>query len=176
MPQPREIYTPPTGPPQSGRPDPAIFARMGEANIFKMMEDFYGELSRSKVANLFARHPQRLRQQAHKSAAFFVFVLGGPPLYHQLHGNPMMRGRHLPFVIDETARREWLACFHRTLENADTKFNFPMEHMPGFLRFLDDFSAWMVNTKSPDAPEPAEKSRSILGWVGKTWPPKNGRG
>jgi len=58
-----------------------------------------------------------------------------------------MRARHLPFPIDDQARRVWLACFMKTLDGAPEKYAFPSEHLPGFIQFLDAFSAWMVNRK-----------------------------
>jgi hemoglobin len=56
-----------------------------------------------------------------------------------------MRARHLPFVIDEPARQIWLQCFDKTLEGADVKYQFPLQHMQSFKDFLKSFSAWMVN-------------------------------
>ncbi|MEZ4617319.1 MAG: hypothetical protein R2867_17665 [Caldilineaceae bacterium] len=85
-----------------------------------------------------------------KSAAFFVGLLGGPPLYHERYGNPMMRARHMPFVIDEAARQEWLACFDRVLAAAPERYKFPSEHIAGFRAFLEGFSGWMVNTAPDD--------------------------
>jgi hemoglobin len=116
---------------------------MGEENIFKMMEDFYQELEKSSLRPLF---PADMVAASQKSAAFFVGLLGGPPLYHQRYGSPMMRARHLAFPIDEAARQEWLACFERVLAQAVQKYNFPAEHLEGFRTFLRDFSGWMVNT------------------------------
>jgi len=137
----RVIYTPPGGPPQQG-PSREIHGLMGEANIFKMMSDFYEELGRSEVRHLF---PADLEAASRKSAAFFVGLLGGPPIYIQMYGSPRMRARHLPFEIDERARQVWLGCFERTLEGAETKYGFPAQHLDGFRKFLVDFSAWMVN-------------------------------
>jgi hemoglobin len=138
----RPIYTPPTGPPQGPGPNPAIYRVMGEANIFKMMSDFYKELEKSEIRPLF---PADMEEASRKSALFFITVLGGPPLYFQTYGPPRMRARHLPFEIDEPARQVWLACFDRVLEGADMKYQFPMEHMQSFKDFLRSFSAWMVN-------------------------------
>jgi hemoglobin len=138
----RIIYIPPGGPPQGPGPNSAIYKAMGEANIFKMMADFYKELEKSEVRPLF---PADMEEASKKSAAFFVTVLGGPPLYAQKYGPPRMRARHIPFEIDERARQVWLACFDRVLENADVKYQFPLEHMEGFRDFLKSFSAWMVN-------------------------------
>jgi hemoglobin len=160
MTQQREIYVPPGGPPRVAAPDPEIYACMGEAMIFAMLEDFYRELEQSKLRTMF---PRDMVAAAHKSAAFFVGLLGGPPLYHQRYGNPMMRARHLPFVIDEAARQEWLACFDRVLAHAPEKYNFPAEHLPGFRAFLVGFSSWMVNTAPPDTTPQGEADLSLFG-------------
>ena len=138
----RVIYTPPSGPPQGPGPDSRIYKLMGEEKIFRMMSDFYKELEKSEVRHLF---PADMEEASRKSAAFFVTVLGGPPLYFEKYGPPRMRARHLPFEIDDHARQVWLGCFERTLEGADVKYQFPMEHMESFKGFLKSFSGWMVN-------------------------------
>ena len=138
----RTIYTPPTGPPQGPGPNPEIYRIMGDANIFKLMSDFYKELEKSEIRRLF---PADMEAASRKSALFFITLLGGPPLYFQKYGPPRMRARHLPFEIDEPARQVWLACFDRVLEGADVKYQFPMQHMQSFKDFLKSFSAWMVN-------------------------------
>jgi hemoglobin len=138
----QEIYVPPGGPPQVTPPSREIYGVMGEANIFNMMEDFYRELEQSPLRPMF---PQDMVAASQKSAAFFVGLLGGPPLYHQRYGPPMMRARHIPFSIDEPARQQWLACFDRVLANAVEKYNFPQQHLEGFRTFLAGFSGWMVN-------------------------------
>ena len=144
MPPERQFYVPPVGPPQGINPSPQIYASMGEDLIYQMLEDFYGELEKSSIHHLF---PGDMKEASKRSAAFFVFILGGPPLYQQQIGPPRMRQRHMPFAIDENARQVWLDCFKHTLKDADKKYRFPMEHMESFWNFLDRFSAWMVNTK-----------------------------
>jgi hemoglobin len=115
---------------------------MGEDNIYRMMSDFYQELGKSEVRHLF---PQDLEAASRKSAAFFIGLLGGPPIYVEKYGSPRMRARHLPFEIDQRAREVWLGCFERILEGADIKYNFPPQHLQGFKDFLVGFSSWMVN-------------------------------
>ncbi len=141
-----DVYVPPTGPNSAPAPSREIYAHMGEANIFLMLADFYAELEASPLRAMF---PADMRAASEKSAAFFVGLLGGPLLYHQRHGPPMMRARHLSFPIDEPARQIWLACFDRVLENATDRYNFPAEHLEGFRAFLVGFSAWMVNRRGP---------------------------
>ena len=141
----RPVYVPSIDPSKIPPPSREIYERMGEANVFRMMEDFYGELERSSLRPLF---PEDMAAASRRSAAFFVGLLGGPPLYHQRHGNPMMRARHLPFPITPRAREEWLGCFERVLERAPERYRFPAEHLPGFRAFLQAFSMWMVNTEA----------------------------
>ncbi|MGE4574795.1 MULTISPECIES: globin domain-containing protein [Parachlamydia] len=137
-------YIPPEGPPQDIRLNPEIYTKMGQECIFKMLEDFYAELEKSSIRPLF---PENMQEASKKSAAFFVFLLGGPPLYQQMYGAPMMRKRHLPFAIDEQARQVWLNCFKKILINAEDKYHFPPEHLFSFVHFLEKFSGWMVNKK-----------------------------
>lgn len=135
-------FVPPINPQQIVSPSRQIYAAMGEENIRRMIEDLYGELEKSFIRELF---PRDMKMSAEKSAAFFIGLLGGPPLYHQRYGNPMMRARHLPFPINRAARDEWLACFERVLERAPEHYQFPAEHLEGFRDFLRGFSLWMMN-------------------------------
>jgi len=140
----RPVYVPPINPGGIAPPSREIYGLMGEDNIVRMIEAFYRELEGSSLRPLF---PPDMMAAAQKSAAFFVGLLGGPPLYHQRYGNPMMRARHLPFRITPRARAEWLACFDRVLATATDRYRFPAQHLPGFRTFLRDFSHWMVNTQ-----------------------------
>jgi len=144
----RPIYVPPAGPPNV-RP-PQVFDAMGEANIFAMLADFYRELEASSIRPMFPRNMQRASE---KSAAFYVSILGGPPLYHQRYGNPAMRARHMPFIIDEAGTKVWLECFNRVLDNATERYNFPAESLPQFREFLEGFAGWMVNAASENTDE-----------------------
>jgi hemoglobin len=107
-----------------------------------MLADFYRELESSSIRHLFPRNMQRASE---KSAAFFVGILGGPPLYHERYGNPAMRARHMPFVIDESRKQVWVDCFMRVLDHATERYNFPEEALPQFREFLIGFAGWMVN-------------------------------
>ena len=123
-------------------PSHDLYGIMGEENIFAMLSDFYRELETSSIRFMFV---DDMQAASRRSAAFFVSVMGGPPLYQELYGAPMMRRRHLPFPIDEAARQEWLSCFYRVLENAEEKYNFLAEYQLDFRKFLDGFSAHMIN-------------------------------
>lgn len=139
----RVIYVPPGGPGNVQPPSSEVYAVMGADAIFAMLADFYAELEQSSIRAMF---PRDMLRASKKSAAFFVGILGGPPLYQQMYGNPAMRARHMPFIIDEAARSEWMRCFDTVLDSATERYGFPAEHLHGFRAFLDGFSRWMVNT------------------------------
>lgn len=143
----KPVYTPPGGPGQAERPSPEIYAALGENGVFRLLEDFYVELGQSEARHLFPSTEAGLKKASERSAAFFVQLLGGPPLFIERYGPPRMRMRHFPFEIDAAARDEWLDCFRRVLEGAEERYGFPAEHLPGFVAFLEGFSAWMVNVE-----------------------------
>ncbi|WP_455382169.1 globin domain-containing protein [Salinispira pacifica] len=136
------IYIPPGGPPQTQIPSAVCYQTMGQENIERMIHDFYGELAESSIRGMF---PEDMSESAHKSALFFVGFLGGPPLYQEAYGPPMLRARHLPFPITDRARKVWLACFDRILDRAVEEYSFPEDQLPVFRTFLHQFSRWMVN-------------------------------
>jgi len=143
-----EPFVPPIDPRTIAAPSREIYGLMGEANIYRMLEDFYHELTLASP-QLRGMFPKNMLAASHKSAAFFVGLLGGPPQYQERYGNPMMRARHLPFPITQSLRDEWLACFERVLADAPAKYAFPLQHLTGFRGFLRGFSLWMMNTTEP---------------------------
>jgi len=144
----RPIWTPPGGPPQTDRIPAAVFEAMGEENIVAFTRAFYRRLAESSIAKLFPRGERNLMAAAEKSAALNIFLMGGPHRYQQQFGPPRLRMRHMPFVIDEAGRLEWMRCFRETLSEAPEQFGMPVEHVPAVEAFYDAFSGWMVNAKA----------------------------
>lgn len=139
-----EIYVPPIRPNEVLPPPRILYSIMGEANIRQLLADFYAELEKSEIREMF---PKDMFRASQKNADFFIGLLGGPALYHQKYGNPMMRARHMPFTITESARDVWLACFEKAVEDAVASQRFPPEYVEPFVEFLAGFSMWMVNTE-----------------------------
>jgi hemoglobin len=121
---------------------------MRETGIYSMLAELYQRLGASEIRHLFPKTEPELLEASKRSAAFFVEFLGGPPSYSTQYGAPKMRQRHLPFVIDDDARQIWLACFDAVLADAPDKHGFPRAHLPGFKKWLSEFSKWMVNTRT----------------------------
>ncbi|HCT44009.1 MAG TPA: hypothetical protein DF699_02195, partial [Phycisphaerales bacterium] len=138
----------PEGPPQTDRIPSAVYEAMGVEQITAFFHAFYRRLGQSSIAPMFPKSEKNLMRAADKSAAMFVFLFGGPHMYQQQYGRPMMRARHLPFVIDEPARQEWLRCYRETLDEAPEKYKMPAEHVEKVWKFVVDFSSWMVNAET----------------------------
>ena len=143
------IYTPPGGPPQTDRIPAAVYQAMGEDNITKFTHAFYRRLGASTISEMFPTSEKNLMRAADKSAAMFTFLFGGPHVYQQRYGQPMLRARHIPFIIDEPARQEWLRCYRDTLDEATELYAMPAEHIDAVWKFISDFSTWMVNAHTP---------------------------
>ena len=118
----------------------------GEARLKALVDRFYALMDSEPEYQVIRKlHPPSLAGSNDKLYLFLTGWLGGPPVYVQKYGHPMLRARHLPFAIDQAARREWLRCFEETLEGAEDRYGFPAAHLPNFRGFLREFSAWMVN-------------------------------
>jgi len=63
--------------------------------------------------------PEDLEESARKQRLFLTQFFGGPPLYTQQIGPPMLPHRHAPFEITPSRRDAWLACMHKALTEAE---------------------------------------------------------
>ncbi len=100
------------------RPDlPTMYERLGgEPAVRALVDRFYDLMDTlPEVAVLRAMHPDDLASSRDKLHWFLVGYTGGPPLYHQKIGHPMLRARHMPFAIDDAARDQWMLCMDRAL-------------------------------------------------------------
>jgi len=138
----QDTYTPPSGPPQGNAP--LLFDRIGMENLYELSADQYRRLAKSQVAGMFPSDPKELSAASRRQAEFLCGVLGGPPVYREKHGPPRMRARHLPFAIDESARREWLRCFSEALGDG-ARLGLDREETRRLTAWIEAFSAWMVN-------------------------------
>ncbi|WP_208590184.1 globin domain-containing protein [Gracilibacillus suaedae] len=89
----------------------------GQEKIDELVEAFYARVS--KHPDLIPIFPDDFTEVARKQKQFLTQFFGGPPLYIQEHGHPMMRKRHLRFPITPTRRDAWLSCMEGALEEAN---------------------------------------------------------
>lgn len=85
----------------------------GETTIRQIVEAFYPKvLQHPVIAHLF---PEDIKPVMDKQYLFLTQFFGGPPLYTEQYGHPMMRQRHLPFKITPRSADAWLQCMNEAL-------------------------------------------------------------
>lgn len=61
-------------------------------------------------------HPHNLQSSEEKLFKFLSGWMGGPQLFVQEYGHPMLRKRHLPFTIGDAERDQWMLCMIKALD------------------------------------------------------------
>jgi len=89
----------------------------GEEKVRELVNRFYDIMDESPEAYEIRKlHAPDLGVAREKLFKFLSGWLGGPPLYEQEFGHPMLRRRHLPFPIGERERNQWLICMHQAMD------------------------------------------------------------
>ncbi len=61
-------------------------------------------------------HAEDLQSSEDKLFKFLSGWMGGPQLFIQEYGHPMLRRRHLPFSISASERDQWMQCMNQALQ------------------------------------------------------------
>ena len=92
----------------------------GTANIRHLVETFYDIMdSDPKAAPIRAMHQPDLTSAREKLFMFLTGWTGGPQLYIERYGHPMLRARHMPFPIDASARDQWMYCMIKAMHQLE---------------------------------------------------------
>lgn len=87
---------------------------IGKEALYDMIDYFYTLVEKDERLNhLF---PGDFAETSRKQKQFLTQFLGGPNIYTEEHGHPMLRKRHMDFTITEFERDAWL-------ENMQTAIN-----------------------------------------------------
>ena len=125
-------------------PDPnSPFALLGGAvGVQAIVESFYSIMySDQQYLPIRKLHPKDLTPSKEKLYLFLSGWLGGPALYIERYGHPMLRARHLPYAIGITERDLWLDCMKRAMVQLQT----PPELQTGLLQTFFGTADWMRN-------------------------------
>ena len=89
----------------------------GDAKVRELVERFYDLMELEPAyATLRKVHGSNLESAREKLYMFLSGWLGGPALYTDRYGHPMLRARHLPFAIGDLERDQWMACMRQAME------------------------------------------------------------
>ena len=96
----------------------------GEAGLRRLVDRFYEVMDTDpKAAVIRAMHQPDLSEANQKLFMFLSGWMGGPPLYIEKYGHPMLRARHLPFPIGESERDQWIYCMVRAMHDVGLSEN-----------------------------------------------------
>ena len=89
----------------------------GETGVRALVDRFYDLMDSSpEAATIRKLHAASLKTSREKLTLYLTGWSGGPPVYVERYGHPMLRARHLPFSIGARERDEWLWCMGRALD------------------------------------------------------------
>jgi hemoglobin len=92
-----------------------LYEHMGGADTVRsLVEAFYTRVQLDPLlAPLF---PEDITLVLEKQYLFLIQFFGGPPLYTEQYGHPMMRARHMPVSITNTHAAAWLNCMQHAMK------------------------------------------------------------
>jgi len=105
--------------PQEGEAQVTPYQQLGgETRVRALVDRFYALLENEPRYAIVRRlYPADLTNARNKLYWYLSGWLGGPNLYIERFGHPMLRARHLPFSIGIAERDAWLACMGQALRD-----------------------------------------------------------
>lgn len=92
-----------------------VYKQLGEEKIEELVDRFYDYVDKdSRMRFLF---PEDLTETRLKQKLFQIQFLGGPNLYNERFGHPMLKMRHMPFKVTEEARDAWLDNMSKAMDD-----------------------------------------------------------
>lgn len=89
------------------------YKEIGEEKLHKMIDIFYDYVKNDdRINHLF---PDDFTETAYKQKLFQTQFLGGPNLYNEQYGHPMLRARHMPFKVTQAASEAWLENMNQAI-------------------------------------------------------------
>ena len=122
----------------------------GETGVRKLVDSFYDYMdSMPEASEIRALHAKSLKASRDKLFLFLSGWLGGPDLYIQKYGHPMLRRRHLPFPIGVNERDQWMLCMQKALADMQLPADIEQRLVQAFFQTADH----MRNKPEHDAQE-----------------------
>lgn len=114
----------------------------GEATVLLIVDKFYFYMDTLPEASAVrAVHAESLSAAQDKLFKFLSGWLGGPDLFVQEFGHPMLRRRHLPFKVGQQERDQWMLCMEKAMN--DTSMHPMLKER--LLESLSDLATHMIN-------------------------------
>ncbi|WP_289141686.1 globin [uncultured Brevibacillus sp.] len=86
----------------------------GADTLARLVDNFYDLVA--KHPDLAPLFPEDFTEVKERQYQFLTQFLGGPTLYTDQHGHPMLRARHMRFPIGAAQAEAWLACMKEAMD------------------------------------------------------------
>ena len=115
------------------------YERIGGAEkVRALVERFYQLMDELPEAyGIRKLHARDLQGATEKLYKFLTGWMGGPQLYVEQYGHPMLRARHLPFPISSAERDQWLLCMNQALSEVVEDVALRQELSAAFAKVAD---------------------------------------
>lgn len=114
----------------------------GESTILNLVDRFYFFMDTLPEAEAIRKmHASNLSNARAKLYKFLSGWLGGPDLFVQEYGHPMLRKRHFPFAIGQLERDQWMLCMNKAMREIEMN-NDLRAHL---LQSLEQLATHMIN-------------------------------
>ena len=111
----------------------------GELVIKNIAHSFYKHMSTlSETKSIRKMHPVDISKSEEKLFMFLSGWLGGPPLFQENFGHPMLRARHMPFKIGKSERDQWMLCMAHAAEEVQIQEPMRSEFLNALLKLADN--------------------------------------
>ncbi len=120
------------------------FEEIGAEKLSDLIDSFYSKVAKNpKLKPIF---PDDFTETARKQKQFQTQYLGGPDLYTQEHGHPMLRARHMGFAVTPERAQAWLECMHEAMDEVGLEGKF----REVFYKRLVLTAHHMINAEDPN--------------------------
>ena len=94
----------------------------GADTVRRMVEAFYPKVQADPL--LGPLFPEDIDPVMEKQYMFLTQFFGGPSLFSDAYGHPMMRARHMPFKITPERAQAWLECMSEAMDEVELSGKF----------------------------------------------------
>ncbi len=110
----------------------------GEKKICELVTRFYALMDETpEVYSIRKMHAEDLQGANGKLFKFLSGWMGGPQLFVQEYGHPMLRRRHLSFSIANAEREQWMWCMNQALQDVVSDIALREELSSAFAKVAD---------------------------------------
>ena len=110
----------------------------GEEKVRALVLRFYQLMDELPEAyGIRKLHAEDLQGATDKLYKFLTGWMGGPQLYIEQYGHPMLRRRHFPFPISSAERDQWLLCMNQALSDVVEDVALRQELSAAFAKVAD---------------------------------------